>query len=341
MIKIKIITPDLAEGLCRKITADLPEYFGLPEVNEHYAVGVRSRLNLAACIGEEYVGLISIDFPYLENANIYWMGILRGYHRTGIGKLLSDEAFKQAKNKGAKTISVETLSPEETDENYLKTYHFYKSLGFAPLFNLKPQGYEWNMVYMLKSLDDLCENRTNDVLIRPLIREDIVVISEAFKAIGWNKPPSSFEEYLKEQEAGERLVWVAHVYDQFAAYVTLKWKSQYSSFKAKKIPEVMDLNVLPAYRKIGIGSLLLDTAEKEAATRSKVVGIGVGLYAGADGGYGPAQRLYIKRGYIPDGKGVTYNYQPAIPGNSYPLDDDLVLWFTKKLKQELKNEAKN
>lgn len=74
-------------------------------------------------------------------------------------------AFKQAKNRGAKTISVETLSPEEADENYLKTYHFYKSLGFSPLFNLKPQGYEWNMVYMLKSLDNLHANRTSGVFI--------------------------------------------------------------------------------------------------------------------------------------------------------------------------------
>lgn len=332
MIKIEIITPDLAEKLCRKITVDLPEYFGLPEVNEHYAVGVRSRINLAARVGEEYVGLISIDFPYSENANIYWMGILRQHHRTGIGKILSYEAFKQAKNRGAQTISVETLSPQEADENYLKTYLFYKSLGFASLFNLKPEGYEWNMVYMLKSLDDLCANRTSDVLIRPLIRKDIVAISEAFNQIGWNKPASLFARYLKEQEAGERLVWVAHVQDEFASYVTLKWQSQYPFFKEQNIPEIMDLNVLPAYRKIGVGSLLLDTAEKEAATRSKVVGIGVGLYAGADGGYGPAQRLYIKRSYIPDCKGVTYNYQPIIPGHSYPLEDDLVLWFTKKLR---------
>ncbi|CZP95437.1 Predicted acetyltransferase [Legionella pneumophila] len=331
MIKIETITPDLAEGLCRKITVDLPEYFGLPEVNEHYAIGVHSRLNLAARVGEEYVGLISIDFPYPENANIYWMGILQDYHRTGIGKILSYEAFKQAKNRGAKTISVETLSLEETDENYLKTYQFYRSLGFAPLFNLKPEGYEWNMVYMFKSLDDLCENRTNDVLIRPLIIEDIVAISESFNQIGWNKPPSLFEEYLKEQEAGERFVWVAHVYDQFAGYITLKWQSGYPSFKAQNIPEIMDLNVLPSFRKMGIGSLLLDIAEKEAATRSDTIGIGVGLYAGSDGGYGAAQRLYIKRGYIPDGKGVTYNYEPTIPGNRYQLDDDLVLWFTKKL----------
>ena len=78
----------------------------------------------------------------------------------------------------------------------------------------------------------------------------------------------------------------------------------------------MDLNVLPHYRKMGVGSLLLDCAEKEAATKSQIIGIGVGLYAGEDGGYGAAQRLY---------------YKPTVLGNNYPLDDDLVLWFTKKL----------
>jgi ribosomal protein S18 acetylase RimI-like enzyme len=82
---------------------------------------------------------------------------------------------------------------------------------------------------------------------------------------------------------------------------------------------------------MGIGSMLLDAAEKQAATRSDTIGIGVGLYVGEDGGYGAAQKLYVKRGYIPDGKGVTYNYEPTIPGNSYALDDDLVLWFTKRL----------
>jgi GNAT superfamily N-acetyltransferase len=333
MIKIEAISPDLAEALVRKITVDLPEYFGLPEVNEHYATGVRSRINFAAKVDEKYVGLISIDLPYSENANIYWMGILRQYHRTGVGKILSCEAFCRAKNIGAKTISVETLSPEEEDENYLKTYQFYKSLGFTPLFNLKPEGYEWNMVYMFKSLDHLYVSRTDDVLIRPLIEEGIEPMSEAFNQIGWNKPVSLFEGYLKEIAAGERLVWVVHIHNKCAGYVTLKWKSQYLFFKEQNIPEIMDLNVLPTFRKMGIGSLLLDTAEKEAATKSAAaIGIGVGLYAGEDGGYGAAQRLYVKRGYLPDSKGVTYNYEPTIPGNSYPLDDDLVLWFTKRLR---------
>jgi GNAT superfamily N-acetyltransferase len=332
MITIEIIPPDLAEELCRKIIADLPEYFGLPEVNEHYAIGVRSQVNLAAKVDKKYVGLISIGFPYPENANIYWMGILRKFHRAGIGQILSTSAFREAKNRGAKTISVETLSPKEADENYLMTYNFYKSLGFSPLFNLKPSGYEWNMVYMLKPLDKLVIDRAEDVLIRPLLKEDLNITTEAFSSIGWNKPVSLFENYLKEAETGERLIWVAFVHERFAGYITLKWQSQYPSFRKQNIPEIMDLNVLPNARKIGVGSKLLYIAEKEAATRRNTVGIGVGLYAGKDGGYGNAQRLYVKRGYLPDGKGVTYNYQPTIPGNSYPLDDDLVLWFTKKLR---------
>lgn len=49
----------------------------------------------------------------------------------------------------------------------------------------------------------------------------------------------------------------------------------------------------------------MDTAEKIVLTRSKIVCIGVGLHAG----YGSAQRMYVKRGYIPDGSGVWYRDQ--------------------------------
>lgn len=162
--------------------------------------------------------------------------------------------------------------------------------------------------------------------------DDNAPLVDAFQKAKWSKPVSLFETYLREQETGSRLIWVAYVNDQVSGYVTLKWQSDYVSFSNSRTPEIMDLNVLPHARRMGLGSMLLDTAEKEAVTRSDIVGIGVGLYAGKDGGYGSAQRLYVKRGYIPDGKGVTYSYHSTIPGESYPLDDDLILWFTKKLK---------
>lgn len=72
MIKIEKIASELAQSLCRTITKDLPEYFGLPEANEHYAIGVKTRANFAAKSGDDYIGLVSIDFPYPNNANIYW-----------------------------------------------------------------------------------------------------------------------------------------------------------------------------------------------------------------------------------------------------------------------------
>lgn len=151
-LTINNIGADIAEDLCRKITADLPEYFGLPDINEHYAVGIRSRTNFAAKIGAQYIGLISIEFPYPSNANIYWMAVLRDFHAKGIGTALMDAVFKHARLNHAKTITVETVAPFVADENYFKTYKFYEQIGFLPLFNLKPTNYEWDMVYMYKIL---------------------------------------------------------------------------------------------------------------------------------------------------------------------------------------------
>ncbi|KTD10847.1 Acyl-CoA N-acyltransferase [Legionella gratiana] len=128
---------------------------------------------------------------------------------------------------------------------------------------------------------------------------------------------------------------VAYIQGQVAGYVTLKWVSHYESFAHQGIPEIMDLNVLPVFRKLGVASALLTMAEEKASSQHEHVGIGVGLYGGADGGYGQAQRLYVNRGYIPDGLGVTYDYKPTIPGQKYSLDDDLILWFTKKRNKNL------
>ena len=330
-IQIEHISQDLAERLCRTITSDLPEYFGLPDVNEHYVIGVRSRQNLAAKMGNDYIGLISIEFPYENSCNIYWMAVLRHHQGEGVGQKLIRAACNLAKENGATTMTVETLAPSESEENYINTYYFYRSVGFDPLFNLKPNGYEWNMVYMVKTLERIQLKGGTDVLVRALSLADIPIIVEGFNNANWPKPTSTFETYFQEQLNDSRLTWVAYKNNQIAGYVTLKCVSQYTPFASVSIPEIMDLNVLPPFRKAGIGSLLLDQAEKAAATKSAIVGLGVGLYGGADGGYGAAQKLYVNRGYIPDGKGVTYNYQHAIPGHNYPLDDDLVLWFTKKL----------
>lgn len=173
--------------------------------------------------------------------------------------------------------------------------------------------------------------------VRPMIRDDIDVIVEAFDKSNWTKKPRQlFETYLDEMSEGRRLVWVALSSVKFAGYVTLNWHSSYPPFQRTNVPEIADLNVLPSFRRRGIGSALLDAAEKAAFSQSASIGIGFGLYLD----YGSAQRLYIKRGYLPDGQGITYQYAQVIPPENVPVDDDLVLWLTKE-RGTIKEEALN
>jgi ribosomal protein S18 acetylase RimI-like enzyme len=165
--------------------------------------------------------------------------------------------------------------------------------------------------------------------IRVLVDHDPEAISSAFGDAGIRKPLSRFQEYFAEQQAGTRNCFIAKLESVFAAYLTVNWRPTYSPFAQARIPEIQDLNVLPAFRRRGIANLLLDRAEKEIATRSDAVGISVGLHPG----YNQAQRLYAKRGYIPDGRGVTYRNESVTEGMQVTLDDDLLLHLTKQLER--------
>jgi GNAT superfamily N-acetyltransferase len=136
--------------------------------------------------------------------------------------------------------------------------------------------------------------------IRLLRFGDILDIAAACAALGWDKPPAQYEGYLAEQRQGEREALVAWRKDTFVGYVTVVWNSGYAPFREAGIPEIADFNVLPSFRRQGIGSLLLEEAERRIAARSPLAGIGVGMTPD----YGAAQRLYVKRGYVPDGRGL-------------------------------------
>ncbi len=174
----------------------------------------------------------------------------------------------------------------------------------------------------------ISHHRMNEKLkIRSICENDPELISAAFSEIGWNKPLVQYEKYFEEQREGLRNVLVATINGMFAGYITILWKSNYSPFHKAGIPEIQDFNVLPHFRKRGIGISLLTCAEKLVTERSQTVGIGVGMYSD----YGNAQRLYVKKGYVPDGRGLTYNGRVLDPMEETINDDDLVLYFTKEL----------
>lgn len=162
--------------------------------------------------------------------------------------------------------------------------------------------------------------------IRKMQESDIKDLSRGFISQGWPSREEILTRYFKEQECGEREVLVAEVEGALAGYITILSCAKQGPF-AEIYPELSDFNVFEPFQNQGIGNLLLEEAEKRVRLISDKVTLGVGLHSG----YGPAQRLYIKRGYIPDGTGVWYqNHQPAMNAVCEDIGE-LVLYLSKNL----------
>lgn len=158
--------------------------------------------------------------------------------------------------------------------------------------------------------------------------QDIPRLYSLITAMGHHKPDGYFERCMTEQAAGKRQLFIAKRDGQDCGYGLLNWQPLYALYKRLEIPEIQDLNVIPAARRGGVASAMI--AHCEALARQKgcaQIGISFGLHAD----YGAAQRLYIKLGYMPDGFGVTYDRQAVMPGEIRPIDDNLALMMIKDL----------
>lgn len=160
------------------------------------------------------------------------------------------------------------------------------------------------------------------------MRSDAQIITDEEIAQGWNQTVEKYELRLKDQAEGKSISLVAEYKGNVAGYINIYLNSKYGAFANQGYPEIVDFGVLVKYRKNGVGSKLMDVAEKVAAQYSNIVYLGVGLHEG----YGSAQRMYVKRGYIPDGTGVWYGEKVCPQYSDCCNDDDLVLYFSKELR---------
>lgn len=166
--------------------------------------------------------------------------------------------------------------------------------------------------------------------IRTMTQEDIDPFVADFAAQGWvGKDEGLFRHYLAQQEAGVRALLTAELNGEAAGYITLCKQAEGGPLRGKHIPEIKDFNVLQKFQRRGIGTRLMDAVEALAAESSDRVCLGVGLYSG----YGTAQRMYTKRGYVFDGSGVWYGEEtePVPAGQSRPVDDSLNLYLVREL----------
>ena len=166
------------------------------------------------------------------------------------------------------------------------------------------------------------------IRIRSMVQEDARILYDTYLSYGWHPEIETYENYYREQQEGTRFVFIAEFDGEVKGQCTLLMHPTEGPWGGKGIPEIVDLTVFFDVHGKGIGSRLLDAAETKASEVSDSVYLAVGVHSG----YGPAQRIYVKRGYIPDGSGVWYQgrvleqYAPCVN------DDDLLLYLSKKLR---------
>ena len=171
----------------------------------------------------------------------------------------------------------------------------------------------------------------NEITIRTREARDAQVIADAQILQGWHASPEPFLEELRDHEAGKCFSLTAEYRGNVAGYVNIYRSQREGPFAAAGYPEIVDFGVLEKYQRRGIGSKLMDAAERIAGEFADTVCLGVGLH----NGYGAAQRMYVKRGYVPDGSGVWYQDRQCVQYETVcTVDDDLVLFLYKKLQEE-------
>lgn len=204
----------------------------------------------------------------------------------------------------------------------------YNKMGFQEEGRLK------NRVKVKDAyLDDIImglELTQRNGIIRPMEQGDIQALINNF-CFPWSSIQATTEKwtrYFEEHQKPIRTVYVVENGSEIIGYASLVHISECPSFRQNGIPEINDVWIAQKWRKQGFGKRLIQHLEQSARLENyEKIGLGVGLYAD----YGAAQKLYIQLGYMPDGCGITYNYQTTIPGVSYPLDDALILWMTKHI----------
>lgn len=167
---------------------------------------------------------------------------------------------------------------------------------------------------------------SGSLTIRLMETRDIPFVVRPFQSIGWpGKTLELYETYLSEQNKGQRIVLLALVGGEFAGHVTIQWLSDYPPFRESGIAEITDLIVLAEFRRRRIATRLVEEAERMVFQKSDSVGIGFGISAD----YGPAQRMYVSRGYVPDGLGSFLSGR-FVPDDATVPVFDCVIHLTKR-----------
>ena len=132
MIIKQIESDSYKRSIARAILEALPDWFGIPESTEEYIVDSKGRPFFCAYSDDVPVGFLYLKETGRHTVELAVMGVLKEFHRQGMGRKLFAEAKNEAKRLGYSFIQVKTVQMGRYDI-YDDTNHFYLSLGFKEL----------------------------------------------------------------------------------------------------------------------------------------------------------------------------------------------------------------
>ena len=167
----------------------------------------------------------------------------------------------------------------------------------------------------------------SEIIVRPIGTDEIPALCEA-EGDKSKENVEYYRRYLNWQQEGECAFLIAFLDGQIAGYVFVLFRDRWGSMAQARQPGLADLNVFPWNRRRGVGNALLEKAEMIAAQYGDTLHLDVHVTAHA----GQALRLYFRRGYLPDGRGVYHRYQEYDTAQGMVDPEDLTILLLKKLR---------
>ena len=142
------------QRVARAILEALPEWFGIPEARENDIRESADEIMLVSSEGGEPDGFLCLKETGRDTLELAVMGVLKEYHRQGVGTALVQAAKRIARERGYSFLQVKTVQMGRYPE-YDATNRFYLSLGFKEFEVFPTLWDEWNpcQIYVM-SVDD-------------------------------------------------------------------------------------------------------------------------------------------------------------------------------------------
>lgn len=135
---VEITQPQLGLSCaCEPILRALPEWFGIEQSLVQYVRDIATMPTFLARIDGQVVGFLSVNKHFEASAELHVLGVLRPWHRRGIGAAMVRAAQDWLREQGVEFLQVKTLGPSRPCEHYDATRRFYERVGFRPLEEFK------------------------------------------------------------------------------------------------------------------------------------------------------------------------------------------------------------